>query len=290
MEAIVKNILETKYDGVCIETQHGNLRVNHSLRETKLLFEILSNFNKERGVGLELISISDTSVSEKIRDSCIEAAIKISKEYGYDTSWIPENMKHLTSMPLNILSSSLEHNCFHLASPIQVSVVKSTQSYYKVEFNSGKRRWVVELNGKLQEIDLKRLENNLYLGIVKIERGIICTTEPNKEIAVSGAGFLARLNTKSLYERTYNIDEKVLGFVIDNSFNVCHLFRLKSGEEFMGYIVNNGFGSTAIRVRLISDFNLAKFDPYNATYELGEEKVLQKETINGFWDEKAEGE
>ncbi len=286
MESIVKKISETKYDGICIETQHGDIRLNHSLKEASHLFEFLKRSNKGREVGVQLPQISDDGIGEDVRDKCIESAIKISREYGYKTDWIPKDFKHFTTIPLNISNSSVELNCFELSAPIFVR--NYLKSFYVVEFNHGHNRWQVTLTDNFEESDIKRLDSNVYVGIVKIERGIICSTEPNKEIAVKGAGFLARLNTKSLYERTYNVDEKVLGFVIDNSFNVCHLFQLKNGEEFMGYIVNNGFGSTAIRVRLIPSFSIVKYDPYNCEYELGEERVIKKDDVVEFYDTKTE--
>lgn len=287
MESIVQKITNSKYDGVCIETQHGKIRVNHSFDEVDLLFKELMQKSKRKEIGISFKRLSDDSISDKVKEKCVESAIAISKGHNYDVSWIPNQPNFLKVLPLHILNTTTD-DCFELVPSIIVQ--RYTNSFYKVEFLHGQRRWVVELNESCEEMDLKKLESDIYFGKVKLARGIICVTKPHDEICVQGAGYIWKLNTKSLFEREYKVDEKVLGFVVDNTFNLCHEFELLNGEKHFGYIVNNGFGSTAIRVRLIDGFNSTKFDPYYSSYNVGEEKVFQKESIKGFYDEKTERE
>ncbi|MBL7921155.1 MAG: hypothetical protein JNJ40_12630 [Bacteroidia bacterium] len=121
---------------------------------------------------------------------------------------------------------------------------------------------------------------------MKIERGII-TAELNEDVHVRGVGTLSKLNANSLFERDYKNGESVIGVIIDKKFTLCHNFELKQGEEFFGYILNNGLGSTALSVQVINDFEMDKYDPYNQykDYPLGEELVLKKENILGFFNE-----
>jgi hypothetical protein len=137
---------------------------------------------------------------------------------------------------------------------------------------------VVKKGRKIRIGYLKR--NNM----VKIERGIINIDD--NEIWVRGVGFIATLNPQSMFERSYRNSEKVLGVIRDNRFDLCHQFELTDGQKVFGHIVNNGFGSTAISVRLINAFNMQKFDPFNAEYVLGAEMVLKKAEIIGFEDNK----
>lgn len=285
MESIVRKIVETKYDGVCIETQHGNIKVNHPYDEVALLFDKLVEKSRRKEIGISYQRMTDDSISDKVKEKCIERAIAISKEHKYDVSWIPNQPNFLRVLPSHILNTTTD-DCFELVPSIIVQ--RYSKSFYKVEFTYGQNRWLVELDENFEEVDFKKLDSDVYFGKVKLERGIICVTKPNDEICVHGAGHIWKLNTKSLFEREYKVDEKVLGFVFNNTFNLCHEFELLNGEKHFGYIVNNGFGSTAIRVRLIEGLNSATFDPYNTSYDVGEEKVLQKEAIKGFSYEKKE--
>ncbi len=120
---------------------------------------------------------------------------------------------------------------------------------------------------------------------MKIERGIITADVNNEDVHVRGVGTLSKLNVSSLFERDYKNGESVLGIIIDKKYTICHNLELKTGEKFFGYILNNGFGSTAIRVRVIIDFDMHKYDPFNQNkdYTLGEELVLKKDNIIGFF-------
>ncbi len=122
---------------------------------------------------------------------------------------------------------------------------------------------------------------------MKIERGIITAHIDNEDVYVRCVGALYKLKAESLFERDYKNGESVLGVIIDEKFTLCNKFELKQGEEFFGYILNNGLGSTALSVQIINDFEMAKYDPYNQykKYTLGEELVLKKENILGFFNE-----
>ena len=122
---------------------------------------------------------------------------------------------------------------------------------------------------------------------MKIERGIISAEIENEDVYVKGIGTLYKLNVVSLFERDYKNGESVIGVVIDKEYTLCHNFELKTGEKPFGYIISNGFASTAIRIQIIENFNREKYDPYdqNKDYTLGEELVLKKGTIIGFFNE-----
>lgn len=121
---------------------------------------------------------------------------------------------------------------------------------------------------------------------MKIERGIIVADTNNEDVHIRGVGTLFKLNARSLFERDYKNGETVLGVVIQKKYTLCHDFALKTGEKFFGYILSNGFGSTAIRVQVISNFFMHKYDSYqNKDYALGKELVLKKDNIIGFFDE-----
>lgn len=281
MEAIVKKIIETKYDGVCIETQHGKIRVNHSLTDVTTLFEKLMNRSKRKEIGVSFQGLSNDDISEKTTNTCVEKAIAISKEHGCDVSWIPQQPNFLRVLPLEILNTTTD-DCFELAPAI--SVQKLLKSCYKVEFIHGQNRWEVQLDENYSETNFKLLKSNVYMRELKIERGII--QAEMDDTWIMGAGFRYKLNPQSMFERSYKNGEKVLGIIHDNKFDLCHEFEFTDKSKCFGYIVNNGLGSTAIRVRLIDGFNLTSFDPYNPNYELGEEKVFKKESIVGFSDER----
>jgi hypothetical protein len=122
---------------------------------------------------------------------------------------------------------------------------------------------------------------------MKIERGIISADIGNDDVCVRGVGTLYKLNAGSLFERNYRNGESVLGVIIDEKYTLCQEFKLNTGERFFGYIISNGFGSTAIRVQLIRDFDTDKYNPYHLDqdYTLGEELVLKKDNILGFFNE-----
>ncbi|MBL7921693.1 MAG: hypothetical protein JNJ40_15370 [Bacteroidia bacterium] len=122
---------------------------------------------------------------------------------------------------------------------------------------------------------------------MKIERGIITADMSSEHVHVRGIGTLSKLNVTSLFERYYKNGEAVLGTIIDKKYTLCQNFKLKTGENFFGYIVRNSFGSSAISVQVISNFDKDKYYLYNQDkdYKLGEELVLKKENILGFFDE-----
>lgn len=122
---------------------------------------------------------------------------------------------------------------------------------------------------------------------MKIERGIITAHVDNEDVYVRCVGALYKLKAESLFERDYKNGEPVLGVIIDKKYILCQNFELKTAEKFFGYIISNGFASTAIRVQLIENFDKEKYDSYKVDqdYTLGEELVLQKDNILSFFNE-----
>ncbi len=122
---------------------------------------------------------------------------------------------------------------------------------------------------------------------MKIERGIISADISNDHVHVRGVGTLYKLNSASLFERSYKNYESVLGVILEKEYTVCHEFELTTGEKFFGYIINNGFGSNAVRVQVINDFDHKTHFPYNQDkdYVLGPQLVIKKESILDFLDE-----
>ncbi|MBN8693506.1 MAG: hypothetical protein J0L69_09935 [Bacteroidetes bacterium] len=122
--------------------------------------------------------------------------------------------------------------------------------------------------------------------MVKIERGIIVAEIDTDDVYVHGVGKIFKLNIGSMFEREYKNKEQVLGVEIDKKFTLCHEFELNDDKKLFGYIINNGFGSTAIRVQTIKDFDKNTHYPFNhdKDYSLGEELVIKKESIVNFTD------
>jgi hypothetical protein len=117
---------------------------------------------------------------------------------------------------------------------------------------------------------------------IKIERGILQISDD--KIFVYSPEYHYPVNINSLFEREYKNDETLLGVVVNDKFNICNQFNLNTGKNYFGFIVNNGFESTAVRVKLITGFNQHTFDPYNSGYSLGKEIVLQKDYIKNFYE------
>lgn len=118
---------------------------------------------------------------------------------------------------------------------------------------------------------------------VKIERGIIDISQTHyDEVWIQGAGHRWKLNIKSLAEREYSNNEKVMGIIIDNEFHLFHQFKLNDGREYNGYIVNNDPIATAFGFQTIEKFDINKFDPFKAEYSLGEKVTLKKANVIGF--------
>lgn len=85
--------------------------------------------------------------------------------------------------------------------------------------------------------------------------------------------------------RSYHVDEKLLGFLSNHKFNICQEFKLSDGRSLFGYISKQDFDSSVIRVRLIEGFDQNTFDPYNSTYHLAEEIILNPLEVSGFFDD-----
>jgi hypothetical protein len=119
------------------------------------------------------------------------------------------------------------------------------------------------------------------MGKIKIERGIL-QFENNKAVVFS-PGHSYQLNIVSLINAEYVADDKLLGVIIENKFNICDEFNLTDGRKYFGFITGNGFDSLAIRFQIISGFDKYVFNPYiNNEYELGEEIVISKTEIKEF--------
>lgn len=118
---------------------------------------------------------------------------------------------------------------------------------------------------------------------MKIERGIL-KFDPLEDVMVITPGHIYKLNVSSMTERDYFNEEKVYGVIINGGFTLCHDFILNTGQTHFGYILSNGFGSTAIRVQLITDFDPLNHRSFNLNkeYLAGPEIVLKKEAITNF--------
>ena len=120
---------------------------------------------------------------------------------------------------------------------------------------------------------------------VNIERGILVLDDLER-LHVYSPLHTYFLNTMSMFERTYLIDEKLLGVVVDKKFNICDDFILTDGTIYFGYISNNGFWSEAVRVQLIEGFDRRTYNPFKNTYSLGKEIVIPKNDIENLSYEK----
>jgi hypothetical protein len=121
---------------------------------------------------------------------------------------------------------------------------------------------------------------------MKIERGIIIADQYS-DVKVSTVGCVYPLNLSSMIDRTYYVNQKLFGVILENKYCICHELRLKSGERYFGYILNNTFNCTAFRFQLILDFKQQDHIGFNLIkkYSLGEQILLKKENILDFDDE-----
>jgi hypothetical protein len=121
---------------------------------------------------------------------------------------------------------------------------------------------------------------------VKIERGILIADQET-DILVKTVGGLYKLNISSMTDRTYSVNENIIGIILENKFCICHSLILTTGETYFGRILNNTFNSTSFRFQIIKDFSEIDYRSHRLLekYNLGPEIILKKEQVKNFDDE-----
>lgn len=109
-----------------------------------------------------------------------------------------------------------------------------------------------------------------------IIRGIIGFAE-NGRIVVDSPSHIFNLNLNEPYTAKLIKDDKILGVVIDDVFNVCYEFNLIEGNKAFGYILGNSNEKT-VEIQLIKGFNNATFNPFEPSYELGD--IISEDIID----------
>lgn len=121
---------------------------------------------------------------------------------------------------------------------------------------------------------------------VKIQRGILITDE-NWDFGVKTVGGIYKLNTKSMTDQTYSVNQKLYGIILENKFCICHTLSLKTGESYFGFILNNTFNSPSFRFQTINGFSGIDSNSSDLLKECdtGLEIILKKEAVKDFEDD-----
>ncbi len=111
---------------------------------------------------------------------------------------------------------------------------------------------------------------------MKLERGIIVVGNDNK-IMVKCAGAIYDL-PPLIEPIELNLNDKVVGVIVDGVFNIIFNFKLGVGTTHFGYYTKKWI-EDSFELQTIKGFNPITFDPYNSEYELGEELELNRNQV-----------
>lgn len=107
---------------------------------------------------------------------------------------------------------------------------------------------------------------------MNIIRGIIVVTE-NGRMLVDSPGHLYNLNTNEPYTQRLKKDDRLLGVILNDIFNICYEFNSNSENKIFGYIVESS-NEKIIKIQQIDAFNKETFNPFDPSYNLGEIKSI----------------
>ena len=105
---------------------------------------------------------------------------------------------------------------------------------------------------------------------MKIERGIIGFNNRN-EMIVRSPGQIYHLNNESFFSRSLKENDKVLGVIVENKFNVIREYITNKGEFIYGYLLQK---SKPGIIQSISNFNPNNYDPFRSIYKLGPQFII----------------
>lgn len=113
-----------------------------------------------------------------------------------------------------------------------------------------------------------------------ITRGIINGYSSLNKLIVAGVGHCYDLNEKTLLE-TLNFNERALGVVIGNKFNVCYELTLNTGLIFFGYLITK-YQDKIMFFQAINGFDLRSYNNFDQSYQLGEQAIIMFSSISSF--------
>ena len=93
---------------------------------------------------------------------------------------------------------------------------------------------------------------------------------------------MCKINSVSMRTKKHSDNDKILGVVIDNKFNLCHEFILNK-QKLFGYIIDNK--DNEITVQLIENYDRKKleFDYYLKDYPNGKIIKIKKHEISHWY-------
>jgi hypothetical protein len=111
---------------------------------------------------------------------------------------------------------------------------------------------------------------------MKLHRGIIIVGNNNK-IQVKCPGSIYDL-PPLIDPVEFNLNDKVIGVIIEEKFNIIFNFNLSSGKNEFGYYTKKWIEDD-FKIKPLIDFNPLTFDPYNSEYEFSEEIEFNRNQV-----------
>jgi hypothetical protein len=102
---------------------------------------------------------------------------------------------------------------------------------------------------------------------VEVKRGIVGRFFPSETLCIDTAKHCYPLN--EVYNALPNVDERVLGVVIEERFNLCYEIFLENGKKVFGYFISSNIPGHYL-IQEINIFNRSAYNPFETTYSLGE--------------------
>lgn len=115
---------------------------------------------------------------------------------------------------------------------------------------------------------------------MKMERGILIG-DLEQRLWVKAVGSVYRINYAAFFYDQCNINDKILGFVINNLYNPCYNFRVKNKQEIIfGFLIPDVCKSCFL-IQTIEDFDLKNlsYDFYVNDYNIGAKMKIDREEI-----------
>ena len=111
---------------------------------------------------------------------------------------------------------------------------------------------------------------------VQVKRGIVGRLFPSEILCIETARHCYPLN--EVYNALPIIDERVLGVVIEDWFNLCYDIFLENGEKIFGYFINN-MSPGHYLIQEINIFNRRAYNPFETAYNLGQMFEVNSELL-----------
>lgn len=102
---------------------------------------------------------------------------------------------------------------------------------------------------------------------MEIIRGIVGENN-RQELKVMSVAAMSSINNQ-LEGIKLKIDDKLLGVIINNKFNICYNIGLKNGQNQFGYVFK--MTDNNYEIQTFEGFDKNQFNPFDANYILGKE-------------------